>query len=218
MLRSLLSTAGVNASQVVVFIDGYFEEPLQVTRLFGLKGVQHTPLGVKNARISQHYKASLAATFALFPDARHAIVLEEDLDVAPDFFEYFAQTVHLLDEDPSIYCISAWNDLGYEHTAHDPSLLYRVEGMPGLGWLLSRRLFKEELEPRWPAAERLWDWDMWMRLEDVRKGRECIVPDVSRTFHFGSQGLNMNSYFHDQYFKKHAFNRLPRVTLRDVER
>lgn len=77
MLRSLLSTSGVNASQVVVFIDGYFAEPLQVTRLFGLKGVQHTPLGVKNARISQHYKVSLAATFSLFPDARHAIVLEE---------------------------------------------------------------------------------------------------------------------------------------------
>lgn len=137
--------------------------------------------------------------------------------MAPDFFDYFAQTVHLLDEDASIYCISAWNDLGYEHTARDPGLLYRVEGMPGLGWLLSRRLFKEELEPKWPAAERLWDWDMWMRLEDVRKGRECIVPDISRTFHFGSQGLNMNSYFHQQYFSKHAFNRLPRVTMANVD-
>jgi beta-1,2-N-acetylglucosaminyltransferase len=41
----------------------------------------------------------------------------------------------------------------------------------------------------------MWDWDMWMRLEDVRRGRECLVPDVSRTYHFGSSGLNMNSYF-----------------------
>ncbi len=41
----------------------------------------------------------------------------------------------------------------------------------------------------------MWDWDMWMRLGEVRRGRECIVPDVSRTFHFGSLGLNMNSYF-----------------------
>ncbi len=41
----------------------------------------------------------------------------------------------------------------------------------------------------------MWDWDMWMRLGEVRRGRECVVPDVSRTFHFGSLGLNMNSYF-----------------------
>jgi hypothetical protein len=44
-----------------------FQEPLAVTKLFGLRGIQHTPLGVKNARISQHYKASLTATFNLYP-------------------------------------------------------------------------------------------------------------------------------------------------------
>ena len=38
------------------------------------------------------------------------LVLEEDLDVSPDFFSFFSQTVRLLEEDPSIYCISAWND------------------------------------------------------------------------------------------------------------
>ena len=37
-----------------------------MTKLFGLHGVQHTPLGVKNARISQHYKSSLTATFNRF--------------------------------------------------------------------------------------------------------------------------------------------------------
>ena len=25
--------------------------------------------------------------------------------------------------------------------------------------------------------------------------RECIIPDISRTYHFGSTGLNMNPYF-----------------------
>ena len=47
---------------------------------------------------------------------------------------YFSQTVPLLEEDDSIYCISAWNDQGYEHSCQDPTLLYRVETMPGLGW------------------------------------------------------------------------------------
>ena len=31
---------------ITVFIDGYYEEPLAVTKLFGLRGIQHTPLGV----------------------------------------------------------------------------------------------------------------------------------------------------------------------------
>ncbi|KAI2809946.1 Protein O-linked-mannose beta-1,2-N-acetylglucosaminyltransferase 1 [Blomia tropicalis] len=217
MLRTLLSARGCNPSMITVFIDGYFDEPLEVTKLFGLRGIHHTPIGVKNARISQHYKASLTATFNLFPDAEYAIVLEEDLDVSPDFFSYFAQTMHLLDTDESLYCISAWNDQGYEHTTADPALLYRVETMPGLGWLLSRKLYKEELETRWPTPEKLWDWDMWMRLPDIRHGRECVVPDVSRTYHFGSSGINMNSYFQDVYFKKHAFNTIPEVQLDNIE-
>ncbi|XP_022239615.1 protein O-linked-mannose beta-1,2-N-acetylglucosaminyltransferase 1-like isoform X2 [Limulus polyphemus] len=217
MLRSLLSARGCNPKMVTVFIDGYFEEPLEVTKLFGLRGIQHTPIGAKNARISQHYKASLTATFNLFPQARYSIVIEEDLDVSPDFFSYFSQTLPLLDEDDSLYCISAWNDQGYEHTTGDPSLLYRVETMPGLGWILKRILYKEELEPRWPTPEKQWDWDMWMRLPDIRKGRECIIPDVSRTYHFGSSGLNMNSYFQDVYFKKHAFNTLPNIQIKDID-
>ena len=85
--------------------------------------------------------------------AKYVIILEEDLEVAPDFFRYkiqlqlvvvivivivvvsyFSQTIDLLDKDSSIYCISAWNDQGYTHSCNDPSLLYRIETMPGLGW------------------------------------------------------------------------------------
>ena len=217
MLQSLLAARGADPDKVVVFIDGFYEETLAVARLFGLRGVQHAPVGTGNARISQHYRISLSSIFAMFPLAQEAIVLEEDLDVSPDFFSYFSQTVGLLREDPSLYCISAWNDLGYEHTSSDPSRLYRVETMPGLGWMLSRRLYADELEPQWPGPDRPWDWDMWMRLGDVRRGRECIIPDVSRTFHFGSSGLNMNSYFHDVYFSKHSFNTEAEVELAGLE-
>lgn len=38
MLRTLLSAPGCNPALVTVFIDGYFEEPLEVTKLFGLRG------------------------------------------------------------------------------------------------------------------------------------------------------------------------------------
>nr|XP_033772478.1 protein O-linked-mannose beta-1,2-N-acetylglucosaminyltransferase 1 isoform X1 [Geotrypetes seraphini] len=217
MLRSLLSAQGVVPQMITVFIDGYYEEPMDVVELFGLKGIQHTPISIKNARVSQHYKASLTAIFNLHPDAKFAIVLEEDLDISIDFFSFLSQTLHLLEEDESLYCISAWNDQGYEHTAEDPSLLYRVETMPGLGWVLRKSLYKDELEAKWPTPEKLWDWDIWMRSPEQRKGRECIIPDVSRSYHFGIVGLNMNGYFHEAYFKKHKFNTIPSVQLKNVE-
>ncbi|PNF20203.1 hypothetical protein B7P43_G16411 [Cryptotermes secundus] len=230
MLRSLLSAHGANPEMITVFIDGYFEEPLEVTKLFGLQGTQHTPIGVKNTRISQHYKASLTAAFNIFPNAKYVIIVEEDLDVSPDFLRliqilvqcvhcnYFSKIKRLLEEDETLYCISTWNDQGYEHTSSDPSLLYRVETMPGLSWILKRSLYKDELESKWPTPEKLWDLDVWMRLPEVRKGRECVIPDVSRTYHFGPSGLNMNSYFQDVYFKKHSFNTLSYVKLKHVDR
>jgi beta-1,2-N-acetylglucosaminyltransferase len=70
-------------------------------------------------------------------------------------YSYFSQTRRLLEEDETLYCISAWNDQGYEHTSSDPSLLYRVETMPGLGWILKRSLYKVELETKWPAPEKV---------------------------------------------------------------
>lgn len=218
MLSTLLAVRGANPDKIVVFIDGQFEEPYQIGKLFGLKTYQHVPVGVRNARISQHYKSSLGGIFTFFPDADKAIVLEEDLDVSPDFFSYFSETMHLLDEDSSIYCISAWNDQGYDHSCLDPTLLYRVETMPGLGWMLKRSLFENELEPKWPTQEKVWDWDMWMRSNSIRQDRECMIPDVSRTFHFGSSGVNMDNYFFEKYFEKHAIYKKSAVAFKDVEK
>ena len=67
MLRGLLSADGANASFVTVFVDGFFQEPVDVAALFGIRAIQHAPLSQKNGRISQHYKASLTQTFDLYP-------------------------------------------------------------------------------------------------------------------------------------------------------
>ena len=62
------------------------------------------------------------------------------------------------------------------------------------------------MEPKWPESDQYWDWDMWMRLDGNIKGRECIIPDVSRTYHFGAKGLNVNVFFQEAYFLKHTLN------------
>lgn len=36
----------------------------------------------------------------------------DDLDVAPDFYEYFSATYPILRSDPTLWCVSAWNDNG----------------------------------------------------------------------------------------------------------
>lgn len=61
-----------------------------------------------------------------------------------------------------------------------------------------------------------WDWDMWMRKSSVRKNRECIIPDVPRTYHFGVTGVNMNSFFHESYFRRRAINNIPDVQLHQI--
>lgn len=36
----------------------------------------------------------------------------DDLDLSADFFEYFIGTLPILQSDPSLWCVSAWNDNG----------------------------------------------------------------------------------------------------------
>lgn len=59
---------------------------------------------------------------------------------------------------------------------------------------------------------------MWMRKPNIRRGRECVIPDVPRAYHFGASGLNMNSFFQDTYFRKRALNNLPDIQLHAIDR
>jgi len=61
----------------------------------------------------------------LLPPIDKVIILEEDLDIAPDFFNYFGSLSRLLDDDTNLLTISAWNDNGMANRVHDPAKLYR---------------------------------------------------------------------------------------------
>ena len=43
--------------------------------------------------------------------------------------------------------------------------------MPGLGWMLSRKLYKSELEAKWPDESEPLTWDGWMREDPQLQGR-----------------------------------------------
>lgn len=125
-----------------------------------------------DCHISQHYKL-LLQLFLECHKAPGLLFVEEDLEIAPDFFTYFEATTPLMARGSSIYCVSAWNDHGQRGRVKDNTALYRTDVMPGLGWYLNSKIGLE-LAPKWPLT----NWDDWMRLAGIKNGRSCIYPEV----------------------------------------
>lgn len=111
----MLNARGVQRHMITVHVDGYYDEPVEVARLLGVRAVQHMPAvgdsmnsgggqinsisssSSRRRRVTQHYKSALTKTFsALFPQAEYAIMLEDDLEVSVDFFRYFLVYFQLL--------------------------------------------------------------------------------------------------------------------------
>eukprot|EP01114_Cavostelium_apophysatum_P001331 TRINITY_DN1112_c0_g1_i1.p1 TRINITY_DN1112_c0_g1~~TRINITY_DN1112_c0_g1_i1.p1 ORF type:complete len:473 (-),score=108.95 TRINITY_DN1112_c0_g1_i1:738-2156(-) len=150
--------------------------------------------------ISQHYKFGLQK---IFDEYKHdsVIILEDDMEISPDFFSYFKMGKKLLEDDKTLLCVSAWNDNGREALVKDSLQLYRSNFFPGLGWMMIRRMW-EELGPKWPPAY----WDDWLREPLQRQDRDCIRPEISRTYTFGSKGSS-GGQFYEQYLAGIKLNR-----------
>ncbi|KAH1123478.1 hypothetical protein AAZX31_06G000300 [Glycine max] len=140
-------------------------------------------------KIARHYKWALDQLFYKHNFSR-VIILEDDMEIAPDFFDYFEAAATLLDKDKSIMAVSSWNDNGQKQFVHDPYELYRSDFFPGLGWMLARSTW-DELSPKWPKAY----WDDWLRLKENHKGRQFIRPEVCRTYNFGEHGSSLGQFF-----------------------
>jgi hypothetical protein len=72
------------------------------------------------------------------PIAKRVIILEEDLQISSDFFEFFVAITPLLDSDDTLLAASAWNDNGIQGMVKDNTALYRSDFFPGLGWMMPR--------------------------------------------------------------------------------
>ncbi|CAK1548811.1 unnamed protein product [Leptosia nina] len=142
-------------------------------------------------KIARHYRFALNHVFRTLGHEA-VIIVEDDLDISPDFFEYFLGTYPLLLRDPSIWCISAWNDNGKKELIDltRPDLLHRTDFFPGLGWVLRSETW-DQLEPKWPEAF----FDDWLRDPENTQGRACIRPEISRTYSFGKVGVSKGLFF-----------------------
>uniref|UniRef100_A0A0M3KFD0 Alpha-1,3-mannosyl-glycoprotein 2-beta-N-acetylglucosaminyltransferase n=1 Tax=Anisakis simplex TaxID=6269 RepID=A0A0M3KFD0_ANISI len=156
--------------------------------------------------IARHYKLGLSYVFDTL-GYKSVIITEDDLDIAPDFFDYFSATRYLLERDRTLYCVSAWNDNGkpnlIDTNAYD--LLHRSDFFPGLGWMMTSELW-QELGPIWPTGF----WDDWIRDPARRNNRSCIRPEISRTAMTpeGKKGAS-NGLFFVNHLNKIVLNTKP---------
>ena len=68
--------------------------------------------------------------------------------------------------------VSAWNDNGLRGMARDPTMIYRSDFFPGLGWMLTRRVWGE-LSVKWPDAY----WDDWVKCWEVPRDH-CVLESA----------------------------------------
>ncbi len=74
---------------------------------------------------AQCHVAKLVLSSVIFANSRTCLdhFLSDDLDVSPDFFEYFAATFPIMHADPTLWCVSAWNDNGKANmVSNEPGL------------------------------------------------------------------------------------------------
>lgn len=185
-IKSLLQVRGVSKDNILVIQDGKMEDVSSVVKKYDLALVQNLAglrlrggAGSDGAsRIAQHYKFALSTGFDRFPKANAVIVVEDDLLFSPDFYEYLTSVAPVLDADETTFVVSAWNDNGFKDKVRETHAVRRTEFFPGLGWILPRRLYKGELEAKWPREH----WDHWLRSEEIHRNRECIYPQVKPFF------------------------------------
>ncbi|XP_068220210.1 protein O-linked-mannose beta-1,2-N-acetylglucosaminyltransferase 1-like [Palaemon carinicauda] len=214
ILRQLYMVPGSPQTDILVVVDGPHEETLRLAEVLQVNIRIHAQEGVHNSRTNANIKFALWSVFTTYPAASKAIILEDDLLVSQDILSFFHQTAPLLDMDPTVYCINAYSSNSFKDTASDPKTLLRARTYPMYGWMVTRR-YTEEVIQKW-VPEGVGDWDYWLAWEDLRRGRDVVFPEVSRTFHAGSSGVHVSGFEQETYFNRMIFNQQPDVKLNDI--
>ncbi|CAK9038572.1 unnamed protein product [Durusdinium trenchii] len=167
------------------------------------------------AKIAAHFHFALLQSFEV-AKYEFAIFIENDLILAPDFLWYFRLAAPLLDRDPSLWCVSSWNDNGFQEIVSDELRLFRTDYFPGLGWMIRNDTWVL-LRPLWPSFPST-GWDHWLRhgVPELRS-RDCVAPEVPRSKHVDTKGTNVkagNGIF--KLLEKMAFSKLPHGQLKEV--
>ena len=65
----------------------------------------------RNVGVGEDWQFAVCLTITKV-DFFQVIIVEDDLEFAPDFLDYFRYTLPVLRKDKTLMCVSAWNDNG----------------------------------------------------------------------------------------------------------
>lgn len=201
-LETLLRQPGINPKMVTVYYMKPFVEIAELAALFQFRASPISQYETYKDQIEFVYES----TWQNFPNADHVIILEEDLVLAPDFLFFMSQLLPLLGKDPTLYSVSSWNDNGYMGVSSDPNVTYRVEGFPGLGYMISKTTYVREMKGKMKDCCHLRPWEGWT-LSSWHKP-EMVIPDISRAHHGLYEGLGRKTNM-----LEHLFNRMRNTNM-----
>ncbi|GMP93468.1 hypothetical protein CsSME_00043284 [Camellia sinensis var. sinensis] len=131
-LKSILKHQSSVPSKYPLFVSQDGEDPdvkskaLSYNQLTYMQHLDHEPVHTERPeemivyyKIARHYKWALDQLFYKHNFSR-VIILEDDMEISPDFFDYFEAAVALLESDKSIMAVSSWNDNGQKQFVQDP--------------------------------------------------------------------------------------------------
>ncbi|XP_042888583.1 protein O-linked-mannose beta-1,2-N-acetylglucosaminyltransferase 1-like isoform X2 [Penaeus japonicus] len=207
------ASPGGRHTPITLFVDGLNPEAKALGRLLNVSVVEHdNPVPLSSmSRVNAHVKFTLERVFEEYSKADKAIILEDDLDLAPDFIPFFQQTAPLLESDPNLVCVNAYNYNAFRHSAHDPARLYRVHGVPAYGWMVRRSIAREMVD-LWPTVNQSVDWDLYLRIV-MMGSRNLLIPEIPRTKHVGGGGVHVTGLEQALYYNKRPLNSVANVTL-----
>ncbi|KAK4324678.1 hypothetical protein Pmani_004678 [Petrolisthes manimaculis] len=216
-LTALLSAPGAIHSNVLVVLG---DAPSSTTSLLSLLNISYVRLevsGSSNMKLFHYYRDVFHLVATRFPEAPAVILLDEDIEVSPDFFSFMSQTLGVLQSDPTLYCINAHSAGGFRGLAHDETRVFRGSVQVEWGYAITLDFVREALS-MWlnTTNPNTLYYDFWIYM-NVRKQRECLFPEMTRSRHFG-MGVNTNAYIKERGPLSMPMVRRAPVMLQDINR
>ncbi|XP_068217724.1 LOW QUALITY PROTEIN: protein O-linked-mannose beta-1,2-N-acetylglucosaminyltransferase 1-like [Palaemon carinicauda] len=222
-LKSLWEAPGFNKERVIVYADKPNREINGIAKLYGIPLVISKELGNTTVQHIRHkiqriFRDMVGAKFAKetvpaggLPEdtmppfvCDHLLLLEDDLQVSIDSFKYFHSLVPILERDPSVLGISAFNFFGYREVSSSLTSFYRTAEVNNLAILLSSRVIHEHIAPNWVSVDSKRDWykAVSVAVKTVQNGA-IIYPEVPRARHFGYRGHMISGGVQHNLFRDH---------------
>ncbi|CAF0787597.1 unnamed protein product [Adineta ricciae] len=213
-LETLLMQPGIVVENVMVAVDEKFSESLALIDLFGFHGEKTT----SSSTYMEHYEKSLSKIWERHPTRDKVIVIEEDLILSPDFLYTLALLSETFRKDESIGAIQMWNPNSYDIVNGSLELIYRVDNLYGLGYLLRRSFYEKNMKNSFKQCCSKRVWDKWTFADS---SSSFLMPDISRVFRRPIDGNRVNTKYLEVLFnqkRKTSLNPFPAFSNIDTLR